>query len=283
MLCVQVARGTTQQNIDYCTKSDSKLDGPWEVGERPIGNKKKLLKSACELIREGVGVEDLPQELDTVRVIHCKGLRHFQTELERKKRPRYRELTTRVLWGPTGVGKTRWAYEHYPVDQIFKLTEPEGKLWFDGYTDQPVLLIDDFSGWIKYRHLLNLLDVYPLDLEIKGGFVPAQYTEVIITSNYHPSQWYSQHGLDAPLQRRLHFVQHVEENLFPVDEEGGDGGDGVADYTHYPSDEEPEEEEEEMIGGTPWEMPSPSPFVDPLGATPMSPGFGVFPLYPFMH
>lgn len=218
-MCVQVARGTYQQNVDYVTKEEGRIDGPWEEGEKPVGEKKKRLRKACQLIREGSSVEHLPDECDTVRVMHHKGLRQLQTDLERGKRARYRQLTVRVLWGETGLGKTRWVYENYPLEDIFKLTEPEGKLWWDGYRGQRVLLIDDFSGWIKYRHLLNLLDVYPMDLEVKGGFAIAQYQEVFITSNLHPAQWYSQHGLDAPLARRLHHIDHIQENLFPEGDE----------------------------------------------------------------
>lgn len=240
-----------------------RLDGPWEIGECPFNKEagKKLLKQACEMVRTGCPIEELPEEMDTIRILHHKGLRQLKTDLERAKRPRYRQLEVLVLWGETGLGKTRYAYENYPLNQIFKLTEPEGKLWWDGYNGQQVLLIDDFSGWIKYRFLLNVLDVYPLDLEVKGGFVSAAFTQVIITSNYHPSQWYPRHGLDAPLARRLHQIQQVTENLFPAEGEGEGAGEGEGTQPDGGHD----------VDGTPWSLPSPAPFYDPdLPASPLT-------------
>lgn len=265
---VQVARGSAIENYNYCTKGDGRVEGPWELGECPFNKEggKKLLKQACDWVRAGLAIETMPQEMDTVRIMHSKGLRQFKQDLDRAKRPRYRKLDVLVLWGKTGLGKTRFAYENYDLDQIYKLTEPEGKLWWDGYNGQEVLLIDDFSGWIKYRFLLNVLDVYPLDLEVKGGFVSANYTKVIITSNFHPSRWYPRHGLDPPLERRLTRIQEVTENLFPQE-----GEEEEQELARGEGEGDTQPDGGFQLDGTPWELPSPPPFFDPDYDCPASP------------
>lgn len=39
--------------------------------------------------------------------------------------------------------------------------KPRGELW-DGYHQQPSVIIDDFYGWLKYDELLKISDRYLL-------------------------------------------------------------------------------------------------------------------------
>jgi hypothetical protein len=80
-------------------------------------------------------------------------------------------------------------------------------VWWDGYCGQDAVLIDDFDGWVPFRTFLQWLDVYPLTLPIKGGFVVANFSRVFITSNLDPTVWFP--GVDyAPLLRRFSEVKH---------------------------------------------------------------------------
>lgn len=108
--------------------------------------------------------------------------------------------------GPTGVGKTRWAYEHDPT----LYPKPNGHKWFDGYLGHKTALFDDFRGdasGITYSFLLQLLDRYPLRVEVKGGMVEWVPETIIITSNDDPRYWYPMESNLAPLFRRLTTVK----------------------------------------------------------------------------
>lgn len=221
---LEVRRGTNAEAIAYCSKEETRA-GPFvEIGERPeVGQgKKKILDESCKLVRAGVAVRDMPEEFDAVRVRNGRGLRELQADLRRKEMTKFRHLDVKVLWGPTGVGKTRYAYEHFGMDQVYVLNQPaQGtNVWFDGYDKQRCLLIDDFEGWIPYRYLLKLLDGYPMELAVKGSFVPALYESVVITSNNAPEDWYREWqemgAVPAPLARRISSVMHITEPLFPA-------------------------------------------------------------------
>jgi hypothetical protein len=95
--------------------------------------------------------------------------------------------TCHVFWGATGTGKSRRAWaeaglEAYPKDPLTK--------WFNGYTSQEHIVIDEFRGIIQISHLLRWLDRYPVLVETKGGFVPLRATQIWITSNLNPREWY---------------------------------------------------------------------------------------------
>lgn len=224
-----VRRGTHEQAVTYCEKSESRIDGPFRFGEYTESNarctesgpKQSRLDTMCRVIREGGSAFDCDDDSTYVR--NYRGLRELRIGCVRERMSAYRQLRVLVIWGATDLGKTRFAYHHFP--KLYRLCEPHGQLFFDGYDGQECLLIDDFSGWIRYRYLLTMLDGYPIELPVKGSFFPAMYKMVIITSNVPPERWYNREDI-SPLMRRLHVICHVEnafdfEGVVPeIDEYG---------------------------------------------------------------
>jgi len=84
---------------------------------------------------------------------------------------------------------TKYVYDTHG-DDVYKLTEQNGKVWFDDYDGEGVLLIDDFYGWIPYNVMLSITEGYQLRLEVKGTFTYAKWTKIYITSNVAPPFWY---------------------------------------------------------------------------------------------
>lgn len=127
-----------------------------------------------------------------------------------------------VLWGKAGTGKTRYVYTRAPI--VFSVPDPECK-WFDGYAGEPEVLIDDYRGGAPASFILKLLDIYPLSVPVKGGFVPFLATTVYITSNIPPEQWHTQNR--EPLMRRIHHVVEFTGTLTAeqVDEKIGEVGE----------------------------------------------------------
>lgn len=118
----------------------------------------------------------------------------------------------KVYWGPTGTGKSRRAWDEAGVDAFPK--DPRTK-WWDGYTGQENIIINEFRGSIDIAHLLRWLDRYPVRVEAKGQSLPLRGSQFWITSNISPSLWYPE--LDdetkGALMRRLE-VTHCPINMF---------------------------------------------------------------------
>lgn len=213
--------GTARQNREYCLKIRSKDKKPnekfEEYGTMPTQGHRTDWEKAVNDIRNGESIEDVitaqPQLLPCQRA-----LREFKSMM---LKPNHRSINVVVLWGKGGTGKTRWAFDNYP--DLYK--KPTGD-WWDGYSGQKTILLDDYYGYIKYHDLLTVLDRYPLNLPYKGGFIWAQYDTVIITSNKHPADWY-QKLWGWPLRRRLDKIievsvidgeTHYEAEDFPASE-----------------------------------------------------------------
>ncbi len=116
-----------------------------------------------------------------------------------------------LLYGESGVGKTRLVNDKYPVGiQCFRKA-PDSK-WFDGYDAHNVLLLDDFAGAaskMSLSYVLQLLDRYEISVEVKGDSVPLLAKIIFITTNIHPHLWYKWENRKIQykaLTRRIHHV-----------------------------------------------------------------------------
>lgn len=112
------------------------------------------------------------------------------------------ERQVQVYWGPTGVGKSRRAWEEAGIDAYPK--DPRSKFW-DGYRAHENVVIDEFRGDIDISHILRWFDRYPVIVEVKGSSTILRASRIFITSNIPPREWYP--TLDdatfAALERRL--------------------------------------------------------------------------------
>lgn len=72
-----------------------------------------------------------------------------------------------LLYGPGGIGKTRYAFDNYPG--LYEVPIQTNKdTWFDGYNGQEAVLFDDFAGEMPLTSLLKVADVYLRKVQIKG-------------------------------------------------------------------------------------------------------------------
>lgn len=116
------------------------------------------------------------------------------------------DLKVALFVGLPGTGKTRRAYELFPA---IYATPIGPTLWLDGYLGQSDVLIDDFSGQMRLVDLLRFLDRYPIQVPKKGSFCWWCPTNIIITTNSHPKNWYKyEDRTDSAkaLKRRIHAV-----------------------------------------------------------------------------
>lgn len=132
-----------------------------------------------------------------------------------KKRKLDEDAKVLVLWGETGTGKTKRAYEVAsslsPDDNYYVKTSYNQ--WWQGYRGQEVVLIDEYAGQWPMPYLLLVLDRYALTVEYKGGSANLRASKFILTSNIHPDEWYPHAKPEhlAALKRRLSKVVEIKD------------------------------------------------------------------------
>lgn len=123
--------------------------------------------------------------------------------------PRDFKTELHIIWGAPGSGKSHTAYEEAGEDVYTKMGSNK---WWDGYTGQECVVIDDFYGGMPWTNLLNIADKYKTQVETKGGMVPFVAKKIFITSNQHPQLWYSAEGCEwGALERRITSIRRFDE------------------------------------------------------------------------
>jgi len=207
----QPMRGTPADSIVYCSKEDL---APFVKGTPPTPGKRSNLEDTVDAIKEGSTLRQLATSDQSHGALNIVRYHKGLTVLRSLIRPP-RTGPPKVIWlfGPTGTGKTRCAYEAglRLVDGPDNIWISSGGLkWFDGYDGQPVVIFDDFRAKhvSNFAYLLRLLDRYPMQVEFKGGFVGWTPEYIFITCPTEPDECFSKRKEHVPediaqLHRRI--------------------------------------------------------------------------------
>lgn len=195
------------ENFIYCTKQGDYI----EVGQRPMTQEEKgqteiqRYERAWTLAREGK-IEEIDARIrfrfyGTIRRIHHDAM--METPLSDTEEQMY------WFYGPTGTGKSRKARSDYP-DAYLKMANK----WWDGYNQEETVLIEDWDKKhdVLVYHLKIWADRYPFPAEIKGGKINIRPKRIIVTSNYHPREIWSDPRDLEPILRRFHVI-HFQNSI----------------------------------------------------------------------
>lgn len=200
---IEAAKGTDKDSQVYCSKGGDF----YEIGEIQCSGKRNDIKECCDAIIAGKRVLDVATEFPTTFVKYHRGLRELSNATRCRKKRNFKTEVS-VLIGPPGTGKSRYCYEdainRYGEDEVYY--KPRGE-WWDGYEGQKAVILDDYYGWLKYDELLKILDRYPYQVPIKGGYVQFTAEKLYITSNADIAQWYHFPNYDTrAIYRRCEMV-----------------------------------------------------------------------------
>lgn len=205
---LEQAKGTEEQNRAYCTKEDTRIEQASEFGtfdaSQGTQGLRTDLKKATEMIKSGSTLRDIATEMPETFVKYSKGLRELKEIL--LVPPASRDIEVRIIWGPTGTGKTHYVMSNY--EDVFVVSP--GRSPWDGYNGQSVLLFDEFDDamW-PINDMLKYLDKWRYECSARYYNKAAMWSTVFIVSNTDPARWYQ---FANPSQRDAFWrrVKHIE-------------------------------------------------------------------------
>jgi len=191
----EIAKGSPEQNKNYCTKDETRIDGPWEFGIFPQQGKRNDLTEIIDMVKQKRPREDYAftpayvkyyRGIEAIRLIATTPYEHNDVRGE-------------WYYGESGTGKSRKAFEENPL----AYRKAQNK-WFDGYDNQEVIIIDDLDTDALGHYLKIWADRYPCTGETKGGTIQLVHKKIIITSNFSISELFSNNQkMIDPLLRRF--------------------------------------------------------------------------------
>ncbi len=217
-----------EKSIAYCKKGEQTKEeweehgtaGPnyglnadvTERGEAPRFNQKGIDNGggaeeqarwkAIRLAAEEGRFDDIPEDIRFTQDLCID--RHRQRGLKKRK---LEDTEEKHQWyyGASGTGKSRKARTENPDAYLKNCNK-----WWDGYEEHETVLIEDFDKKhdVLGHHLKIWADRYPFHAEVKGGGTGTiRPKTIIVTSNWHPEDiWTDERDLE-PILRRFHVTR----------------------------------------------------------------------------
>lgn len=188
--------GSLQSNNEYCSKEATLK----KFGDEPKQGDRSDLKNVITRIRDGETTAEQICLEDPV-YFHMYG-RTIQKAEDIHLRKRFRQWQTKGIWyyGNTGAGKSHLAFEGYSPDTHY--SKPLQDHWWDGYTGQRVVILNEFRGEISFSELLSLVDKWPHSVPRRNR-EPAPFLAelVIVTSALHPQEVWKKRGVSDSMDQ----------------------------------------------------------------------------------
>nr|WAE43169.1 MAG: replication associated protein [Cressdnaviricota sp.] len=201
----EATKGSAAQNITYCSKEGN----VWTKGEtKKQGERMDLIELAAEIEAGRTTDELIDENANLARIRGCLD----RIEDIKKNHGERGEMTEGIwLWGPTGSGKSRMAFEMARECESYYVKPDDGE-WWDDYNGQECVIIDDFRGEIRYGQLLRIIDRWPFQVKRRNRRpINFKAKKVIITSPLTPEEAYhgvlDRHDNIGQLLRRLHIIE----------------------------------------------------------------------------
>lgn len=226
---IRERRGTKQYAFDYVTKEETRIDGPFEYGERPEFNDKNTSSGKREQmiidISNGASDFDLLMKYPTIyskRVVDdyrsALGIKDYYLSHNR-------DVQVYYLSGPAGSGKSSFVRRLFDIEDIYVVSDYE-KDPFGSYTGQDVLVLEEYRSDFTLSVFLQYLDRYPIMLPARYNNKVAKFTKVFIISNWDFTEQYSFFPIDdkKAFWRRITSILKIKKdfiNRYSITEDYG--------------------------------------------------------------
>lgn len=173
---ITICNGSSQDNINYCTKlKNFKEDGIPRTEARRVKKCKDDWEALVKLAESG--------KIEEIRTDHPREFlvyyRTFKQIAQDNLKPEPQQRYCYWIWGHPGSGKSRAVHQHHP-HAYWK----NANKWWDGYKGEETVVLDDLAGVFLFEHLKRWADRYPVIGEVKGSSIGLSYKRFIVTSNF---------------------------------------------------------------------------------------------------
>lgn len=211
---IEPCMGSLQQNMAYCSK-EGKLQ---ELGDRPKQGDGGDLKTVVDRIAKGEQTVD-DMCMGDPMFYHQYGRTISKAEDIALRRRRRTWMTEGIwLFGVSGSGKSHAAFQNlddpeWDRHNYVKCLQDD---WWDGYTGQETVILNEFRGQITFSQMCDLVDKWPAYVKRRNREkLPFLARRVIVTSVLTPQQVYHKHLEDkadtfVQFQRRFKLIEVIK-------------------------------------------------------------------------
>ena len=213
---LEKALGTNSQCRDYCSKSETRVAGPFEFGQFAEERERTDIRDFLELTKAGASKEDLSTLYPSLYIKYGQKIDLIRSTKSEKYQTLCRDVKVTYIYGPSGVGKTTKVRRLLGFNDAFWVHNYDNSM-FTNYTGQDNLVFDEYCGDIKIPTLNQFLNINPIQLRGLNCVKYGAYHNVYIISNFAPKELYKDIQRTSPhifqtFLRRLHTIIYIDKN-----------------------------------------------------------------------
>lgn len=199
---VEPMKGSITDNVKYCEKEGSYITH----GKKPEQGHRTDLDEMVTDIKSGKRKAENILLSDPIKYHQYGRTLEKVEDIVLRKKFRTEQTACIWYWGPTGVGKSHHAFRNFDPDECY--TKCLTDQWWDGYTGQRKVILNEFSGEISFKEFLALVDKWPHYVKRRNREPTPFLAEIVyVTSSKRPREIFGSVGEDlAQLDRRIETV-----------------------------------------------------------------------------
>jgi len=186
----------------YVWKDETAVEGTrFEIGQKTFNPANAADWTRIRDLAKGGRIDTLLEEEPEIAIKHYRVLK--QIGVDHMIKPDDQDGVTGIyIYGPPGVGKSKYVRDHYGQDLYIKAQNK----WWDGYQGQKFALLDDMDNKCLGHHIKIWTDRYAFTAEVKGGTMQIRPWKFIMTSNYSLEQLFEDPVLAEAIRRRCYII-----------------------------------------------------------------------------
>jgi len=201
---LEPAKGTEQQNKDYCSKEGHLVEhGTFDANQGAQRGRRTDLTTALDKLKAGTPRQEVFMAHPELLVKYPSGMEKA-AEILIGPPPLVRDIHNTVLFGETGLGKSHRVHNAFPEAYVATV----GVGTFDRYAGELTVILDEFEPTqVPIQELLQWMDKWRCQVKCRYSNRWARWNHLVIISNVEPRLWYQMEHppqRDA-LRRRLDF------------------------------------------------------------------------------
>ena len=189
----EVAKGTPMQNKIYCSKPETRLTPPCELGIFPETSQGRRtdLEGLKKALQSGLTQHQYATDHFEIFVKYPNLIKHWY-EATVQPRKSVDGFKCFFFYGKAGTGKSTLAQYLASQGGMEPFRYSLRGFW-DGYIGQRRVIFDDFRGSdLSYGDFKRVIDKFSLRINVKCSSCELAANEFYITSNFTPDEWWSE-------------------------------------------------------------------------------------------